>query len=854
MNTPSERTVFLDAIEVVDPKARQKFLADACGNDSKLRAAVDGLLKAHQQEEHPLDKFPVHEPSRPDRVHDQATIAFGETTSDALLDRTIDSYRLMEQIGEGGFGVVYVAQQEKPVRRKVALKMVKPGMGSKEVIARFEAERQALAMMDHPSIARVFDAGVSDDSRPYFVMELVRGIPITEFCDKVRMSISKRLELFIDVCSAVHHAHQKGVIHRDLKPSNILTTYYDEKPIVKVIDFGIAKAIGQSLTDKTIYTRFMSMMGTPLYMSPEQAEMNTLDVDTRSDIYSLGVLLYELLTGTTPIDRNRMDSADYNEIRRMILEEEPAIPSNRISTLGNRTSTVSGMRQIEPNRFKSAIRGDLDWIVMKAMDKDRTRRYDSAASLARDIQNYLSSEPVEARPPSTLYRVSKFARRNRVTLISAGLIASSLVAGTAISVYQMTNAISALREKDIALHQALIAKGEANAARNEMSNFSERIVQSNVLVSSAQTHANAGRWQAAIDDFAQAVNLQPSFYLPWVQRGQLYSQLHLWNEAASDFAKAIATGAPTDQPQWTGTGALFVLANESNALEILAEQERKRFENAATDFDWQSLRNCIVSMRSFGKKDWAKVAAHAESMIDQRGPIHDDFKGYRDMGRRNGEANRGGDFNRPGPPKGEHDERDNRRGSFRNNPEDRPRPAGRSWPDDKGPGSDGNFRPGGPGIGGPGMGGRASQQPSIPGMRRGGFLPHGAQAYLVALAYHRAGEFQKALDLLDKAELDRGWAGLDLIHNVRALALYESGEIELANQNLERSDQSISRWIEFQMKANEPTSISIPWFDFVEAIVLNQEATQRITGKMKSIPDLLADSKEHAIELISAAQ
>ena len=286
----------------------------------------------------------------------------------------IGPYKLVEQIGEGGFGVVFMAEQQQPVRRKVALKVLKPGMDTRQVVARFEAERQALALMDHPNIAHVFDGGTTSTGRPYFVMELVRGVPVTEFCDRSGLAIRQRLGLFVDVCQAIQHAHQKGVIHRDIKPNNVLVTLHDGRPVAKVIDFGIAKAMGQQLTDKTLVTNFAQMIGTPLYMSPEQAEMSGLDVDTRSDIYALGVLLYELLTGTTPYEKGRLSKVSYDEMRRIIREEEPPKPSARISTQGKLSTTVSQKREGDPRKLSKLFRGELDWIVMKALEKDRNRR------------------------------------------------------------------------------------------------------------------------------------------------------------------------------------------------------------------------------------------------------------------------------------------------------------------------------------------------------------------------------------------------------------------------------------------------------------------------------------------------
>jgi serine/threonine protein kinase/tetratricopeptide (TPR) repeat protein len=353
----------------------------------------------------------------------------------------------MEQIGEGGMGLVFVAEQQEPIRRKVALKIIKPGMDTRQVVARFEAERQALALMDHPNIAKVLDGGTTESSRsretsetggtltssatgrPYFVMELVKGVPITEYCDQNQVPVRERLELFVDVCEAVQHAHQKGIIHRDIKPSNVLVTLHDGKPVVKVIDFGVAKAIGQQLTDKTVYTHFAQLIGTPLYMSPEQAGESSLDIDTRSDIYSLGVLLYELLTGTTPFDKDRLSQVGYDEMRRIIREEEPPKPSTRISTLGQAASTASANRKSDPRKLSHLFRGELDWIVMKALEKDRNRRYETANGFAMDVQRYLAHEPVLAGPPSAAYRLRKFVRRNRGAVLAALTILLLLVGG-----------------------------------------------------------------------------------------------------------------------------------------------------------------------------------------------------------------------------------------------------------------------------------------------------------------------------------------------------------------------------------------------------------------------------------------
>jgi serine/threonine protein kinase len=348
----------------------------------------------------------------------------------------IGRYKLLEKIGEGGCGVVYMAEQEEPVRRRVALKVIKAGMDTCEVIARFEAERQALALMDHPHIAKVFDGGATQTGRPYFVMELVRGLRITEYCDQKKLSTRQRLDLFMQVCQAVQHAHQKGIIHRDLKPSNILVTVNDGVPVPKVIDFGIAKAVGQSLTDKTFFTRFQQLVGTPAYMSPEQAEMTSVDIDTRSDIYSLGVLLYELLTGRTPLDAKKLFRTGVEEMLRNIREQDPARPSACLGTLMEiEQTTVAQQRQTEAPKLIKLVRGDLDWIVMKCLEKDRARRYETASGLAMDLQHHLDNEPVVARPPSNRYRFQKLVRRNKLAFAAAGAVAAALMLGLGISTW-----------------------------------------------------------------------------------------------------------------------------------------------------------------------------------------------------------------------------------------------------------------------------------------------------------------------------------------------------------------------------------------------------------------------------------
>jgi tetratricopeptide (TPR) repeat protein/serine/threonine protein kinase len=408
--------IFWEAAQLTTPEERQAYLDQACAGSPELRCRVEQLLQAQSKAEQFL-AFPVTAPIL--------------TVDEPLREQagsTIGPYKLLEQIGEGGMGLVFVAEQQQPVRRKVAVKIVKPGMDSRQIIARFEAERQALALMDHQNIARVLDAGATSTGRPYFAMELVRGVPITDYCDQNRLPVRERLELFAAVCRAVQHAHTKGIIHRDIKPSNVLVEAHDGAPVAKVIDFGIAKALGQSLTDKTLHTGFAQLVGTPLYMSPEQAALSGLDVDTRSDIYSLGVLLYELLTGTTPFDQKRLQEVGLDELRRIIREEEPPRPSSRISTLAEAATVVAGRRQSDPRRLSLLFRGELDWIVLKALDKDRARRYETASAFAADVEHYLRDEPVAAFPPSAWHRWSKFARRHRGGLaIAATMLVALLV-------------------------------------------------------------------------------------------------------------------------------------------------------------------------------------------------------------------------------------------------------------------------------------------------------------------------------------------------------------------------------------------------------------------------------------------
>src|SRR3954447_9085214 len=416
--------IFLAALDKTTLQGRVAYLEATCVGDPELLRRVRELLSCHEGTQGPLDAPPP---------------GLGCTVdmppSSEQPGSVIGPYKLLQQIGEGGMGTVYMAEQTQPVRRTVALKLIKAGMDSRQVLARFGAERQALALMDHPNIARVFDAGTTEQGLPYFVMELVKGIPIPRFCDEHRLTTRERLELAIPVCQAVQHAHLKGVIHRDLKPSNVLIALYDGKPVPKVIDFGVAKATGPRLTDQTLYTEFGAVVGTLEYMSPEQAELNQLDIDTRSDIYSLGVLFYELLTGSTPLDCKRLTGVAFLEMLRVIREDESPRPSLRLSTTEELPS-IAACRHIEPRKLSGLMRGELDWIVMKALEKDRSRRYETANGLAADLRRYLNDEPVQACPPSAWYCSRKFVRRHRAALATAAVVGLALVVGTAASTWQ----------------------------------------------------------------------------------------------------------------------------------------------------------------------------------------------------------------------------------------------------------------------------------------------------------------------------------------------------------------------------------------------------------------------------------
>lgn len=532
--------LFSAALELENPAERTAFLAQACADNSGLRQRVEKLLSAHQQASSFLST-PAVDPD--------ATVESG--SADTPIEERIGPYRIVREIGEGGFGSVYLAEQDYPVRRSVAIKVIKLGMDTRQVIARFEAERQALAMMDHPNIARVLEAGSTASGRPYFVMELVRGVPITEYCDKNRLSIEQRLQLFLPVCNAVHHAHQKGIVHRDIKPGNILVMLRDNEAIPKVIDFGIAKAVTRPLTERPADTGQHQFLGTPEYMSPDQAD-DALDIDTRTDIYSLGAVLYELLTGGTPLDLASRKTRGPEEIRRVLREVDPQRPSERVLAALSKDDSVARQRRCAAALLPRLLRGDLDWIVLKALEKDRTRRYQAASELERDILRHLNDEPVQAGPPRLAYRVSKFVRRNRVAVTASMLVGTAVIVALLAALQGWMQASRARDELRIQRDHAQIAQAQAEEARQAESAQRRRAEES---------ARRAELMSAFLRDMLASVN-------PTRARGREVTVLYLLNEAA----RRIAAGALAEQPD-VEAGVRITLGETYEAVGAYAAAE-----------------------------------------------------------------------------------------------------------------------------------------------------------------------------------------------------------------------------------------------------------------------------------------
>ena len=593
----TEEVIFKAAIKLKSPAERVAYVRQACGPDEALRARLDVLLQAHDEAGDFLDVPPLSSAA----TLEMSPLVEGPGT-------VIGRYKLLERIGEGGFGVVYMAEQTQPINRRVALKIIKLGMDTKEVIARFEAERQALALMAHPNIATVFDAGATDTGRPYFAMELVKGIPITEYCDKNNLDMRQRLGLFVDVCKAIQHAHQKGIIHRDIKPSNVMITLHDGTPVPKVIDFGIAKATNHRLTEKTLFTRFAQMIGTPEYMSPEQAEFSGLDIDTRSDIYSLGVLLYQLLTGVTPFDAGKLREAGYAEMQRIIREEEPTKPSTKLSTLGESLTDVAKQRSCSPDLLRKHLRGDLDWIVMKSLEKDRTRRYDSTSALLEDIKRHLNHDPVSAGPPGTWYRTKKFLLRHRawLTTVAAVTVVISASLAVTISLYMRVERVDF--DRRLSVTQQLYAEGRYQAALAEMENqHLNKATDARARLLYGQILLDLGRGDEAETHLESLVEAEPQIAGP-----AHYLLARLQSSSDPQKSKEHRQQAETFLPSTADGYAL-------RALTAPTPDEALKWLNQALSVDpsHYASRKARALVR-YGQRDFARMLRDVEAIVALR--------------------------------------------------------------------------------------------------------------------------------------------------------------------------------------------------------------------------------------------
>jgi WD40 repeat protein/serine/threonine protein kinase len=592
-------SILYEALNRVGTEEREAYLMKACGVNTKLRAEIDSLLLAYTDE-----KGMLKTPS--DLVEEPIS------TLTEALGTIIDRYKLLEKIGEGGMAVVYMAEQEKPIHRKVALKIIKLGMDTKSVIARFEAERQALAMMDHPNIAKVLDAGATETGRPYFVMELVRGIQITEYCDKNKLSTQERLDLFIQVCNAVQHAHQKGIIHRDIKPSNVMVALHDDCAVPKVIDFGIARATNQKLTEKTLFTQYAQMIGTPLYMSPEQAQFSDLDIDTRTDIYSLGILLYELLTGMTPLDGEELRSKGYAEIQRIIQEEEPPKPSTRLSTMGEALTGIAAYRQSSPDSLRKSVQGDLDWIVMKCLEKDRTRRFETANELAVDIKRHINNEPIIARPPSAAYKLQKAWRRNKVIYTAVAAVVIALLLGLGISTWQAWIANSARMQSEA---DREIAVQEKHKARESEINALQRAYNSDMSLAFRALEENLfGRVQESVRRHVPEPE-EPDFR-SWEWRyAWALSQsdaIHVW-DTPEEMHEIYAVRISPDQQY---------LVSCEHSLELWEGGDIRRLWNFQTKEELKHIHLPVGSPHGFAFSNSGKHLALHRSSVNDAHEIH----------------------------------------------------------------------------------------------------------------------------------------------------------------------------------------------------------------------------------------